>query len=130
AADRIENLAVDGIDRPAHSLAQITLAAVAQFDRLVRSGRGPRWHRGAAFGSVFEHDVDLDRRIAPAVEDLAADDVGDGGHGVPRRIAVLAGASTGSRTPLSCPVEAGHPVTRRAEPGQTTTSGRRFAGRE
>src|SRR6185437_8926437 len=36
--------------------------------------------RGAAARAVFEHDVDLDGRIAAAVEDFAADDVGDGGH--------------------------------------------------
>src|SRR5215813_12593374 len=83
AADGIENLAVDGVDRLAHPLAEIALATVAQFDRLVRPSRGSRRHGGAALGPVFEHDVDLDRRIAAAVEDLAADDVGDGSHGVP-----------------------------------------------
>src|SRR5262249_30051133 len=74
-----------GVDRLAHPLAEIALAAVAQFDRLVRPGRGPRRHGGAALGAVFEHDIDLDRRIAAAIEDLAADDIGDGSHGVPGR---------------------------------------------
>ncbi len=41
AADGIENLAVDGVDRFAHALAEIALAAVAQFHRLVCAGRGP-----------------------------------------------------------------------------------------
>ena len=42
-----------------------------------RAGR----HGGAAERTVFQRDIDLDRRIAPAVEDLAGDDVGDVGHG-------------------------------------------------
>src|SRR5262249_58409999 len=58
---------------------------VAQFDRVVRPSRGPRRHAGAALAPVFEPDVDLDRRIAAAVEDLAADDIGNGSHGVPGR---------------------------------------------
>ena len=58
------------------------LVAVAQLDRLVRAGRGAGRHGGAAHGAVLEHHVDLDRRIAAAVEDLAGDDVDDGGHAV------------------------------------------------
>ena len=34
-ADGIKNLAVDGIDGLAHALAEIALAAIAQFDRLM-----------------------------------------------------------------------------------------------
>ena len=63
------------------ALAEIALAAVAQFDRLMRAGRGAGRHRGAAHRAVFQHDVDLDGRVAAAVEDFAADDVDDGGHG-------------------------------------------------
>ena len=82
AADGVENLAVDRVDRLAHALAEIALlVAVAQLDRLVRAGRGARRHRGAAERAVLQHDVDLDGRIAAAVEDFAADDVDDGGHG-------------------------------------------------
>src|SRR5258708_22819680 len=98
AADRIENLAVDGIDRPAYPLAQIPLAAVTQFDRLVRPGRGPRWYRGAALRPVFEHDVDLDRRIAAAVEDPAAADVGDGSQGAPGASQPSRGSSRSANT--------------------------------
>ena len=84
AADGIENLAFDGGDRLLHALAEIAfLVAVAQFDRLMRAGRGAGWHRGAAARAVLEHDLDLDGRVAAAVEHFAADDVGDGGHGVP-----------------------------------------------
>ena len=65
-----------------HALAEIAaLVAVAQLDRLVRAGRGARGHRGAALAAVLQHHVDLHGRVAAAVEDLAADDVDDGGHG-------------------------------------------------
>ena len=62
------------------ALAEIARAAVAQLDRLMRAGGGAGGHGGAAHGAVFEHDVDFDGRIAAAVENLAADDVDDGGH--------------------------------------------------
>ena len=81
AAERVEDLAVDRIDRLAHALAEIALlVAVAQFDRLMRAGGSARGHRGAAQRAVLQHDVDFDGRIAAAVENFAADDVGDGGH--------------------------------------------------
>ena len=47
----------------------------------MRAGRGARRHRGAAEAAVFQRHVDLDRRIAAAVEDLAGVDVDDRGHG-------------------------------------------------
>ena len=91
AADGVEDLAVDGVDRLAHALAEVALVAVAQFDRLVRPGGGARRHRGAPLAPVLQHDVDLDGRIAAAVEDFAADDVDDGSHGVPGGWQLLAG---------------------------------------
>ena len=51
------------------------VAAVAQLDRLVHAGRGARRHGGAAEGARLELDVDLDRRVAARVEDLAGVDV-------------------------------------------------------
>ena len=81
AGDGVENVAVDGLDRLQDALAAVAaLVAVAQFHRLVRPGRGARGHRRAAHGAVLEDDIDLDRRIAAAVEDFAGDDVDDGGH--------------------------------------------------
>ena len=81
-AERLEDLAVDGLDRLLHALAEIArLVAVAQLDRLMRAGGGARRHRGAAHRAVFQHHIDFDRGIAAAVENFAADDVDDGGHG-------------------------------------------------
>ena len=81
AADRVENLAIDRIDRLAHALAAIALlVAVAQFHRLMRAGGGAGRHRGAPEGAVFQHHVDLHGRIAAAVENFTSDDVNDGGH--------------------------------------------------
>ena len=93
AGERIEDLAVDGVDRLLDALAEVArLVAVAQLDRLVRAGRGAGRHGRAAHGAVLEHDVDLDRRVAAAVQDLAADDVDDGGHG---RFLLSCGPRTG-----------------------------------
>ena len=46
AGERIEDLAVDGVDRLEHALAEVALlVAVAQLDGLVRAGRGAGGHR-------------------------------------------------------------------------------------
>ncbi len=83
AAERVVDLAIDRTDRLGDTLAAIArLVAVAQLDRLMRAGRGAGGNRGATLGAVLQDDIDFDGRIAAAVEDLAADDVGDGGHGV------------------------------------------------
>ena len=81
AADRVEDLAVHGLERLLHALAEVArLVAVAQLDRLVRAGRGAGGNGGAAERAVLQRHIDLDGRIAAAVEDFAADDVDDGGH--------------------------------------------------
>ena len=82
SADGVENLAIDGFNRFAHAFAAITCPAVTQLHGLVRAGRGAGRHRCAALGAVLEHDVDLDGRIAAAIENFAADDVDNGGHGL------------------------------------------------
>src|SRR5690606_6706639 len=51
-----------------------------QFDRLVSAGRGPGRNRRATLRTILQHDIDLDGRIAPAVENFAANDIDDGGH--------------------------------------------------
>ena len=73
ADERVEDFAVDGVDRLAHALAAVALlVAVAQLHRFVRAGGGAGGHRGAAERAVLQHHVDFDGRIAAAVEDFAA----------------------------------------------------------
>src|SRR5581483_10443197 len=57
-------------------------APVPKLDRLVHAGRGSRRHGRAAEGAGLETDVDLDRRVAPGVEDLAGVHSGDTAHSV------------------------------------------------
>src|SRR4029078_10947049 len=83
APDRVEDLAVDGIDRLAHALAEVAfLVALAQFDRLMRTGGRSRRDRGATQRTVLQPDIDFDGRIAAAVQDFAAGDINNGGHDV------------------------------------------------
>src|SRR5256885_8051527 len=58
----------------------ITLAPVAFLDRLMRPGRGARRHRRAPDRAAIRRDLDLDRRVAAAVEDLAGMNIGDRAH--------------------------------------------------
>src|SRR5476649_2252601 len=55
--------------------------SASKFDRLMRACGGARRHRRAAHRAVFQHHIDLDRGITAAIENFAADDVDDGGHG-------------------------------------------------
>jgi hypothetical protein len=81
AAQRIEDLAIDRLDRAEHALAKIALlVAVAELDGLVRARGGARRHGGAAERAVLEDDIDLDGRIASAVENFAADNIDNGSH--------------------------------------------------
>ncbi len=84
AAERVEQLAIDGFHRLLHALAEIArLVTVAQLDRLMRAGRGAGRHRSAADRTVFQHHVDFDGGIAAAVEDFAANNVDNGSHDSP-----------------------------------------------
>jgi hypothetical protein len=75
---------VDVLHGLEHALAQVAaLVAVAQLDGLAAAGGGARRHGGAAHGAGFQQHVAFDGGVAAAVEDLAADDVNDGAHGVP-----------------------------------------------
>ena len=60
--------------------AEAGLVAVAQLDRLVGAGRGAAGHGRAPDRAVVEDDVDLDRRVAARIEDLAGVDEVDRGH--------------------------------------------------
>ena len=65
----------------ADALAQpARLVPVAFFDRLMGAGRRARRHRRAAEAAVLQRHLDLHRRVAPAVEDLAGVDVENRGH--------------------------------------------------
>ena len=79
-ADRIEDRAIDGGHCLADALALVAVAAIAQFDGLMRAGRSAGGNRGAAHRSILEHDIDLDGRVAAAVENLAADNVNNSAH--------------------------------------------------
>src|SRR5688572_32807164 len=46
----------------------------------MRAGGSARGDGGAAEAAVFEMNVDFDSRIAPAIENFAADDVDDCSH--------------------------------------------------
>ena len=82
AGQRLEDLAVDRLDRLEHALAAVALlVAVAQLDRLVGAGGGAGRHRGAPEDAGFQHDVHLDGGIAAGIEDFTGDDIGDFGHG-------------------------------------------------
>lgn len=75
------DLAVDGGDGFQHALAHIArLVAVALFHRLMGAGRGARGHGGAAHGAVLQRHVDLDGRVAAAVQNFTGINVDDGGH--------------------------------------------------
>jgi len=135
AAEGVEDLAVDVVDRLADTLAAPqVLVAVAQFHRLMGAGRGTRGHGGAAEAAVVEDNVHLDGGIAAAVENLAGDDVGDVGH----EGALLSGSGGGfsptsaeSPTVRDSPRHTGCSVRRRphAPPGLPCRCGRRRPGR-
>ena len=86
AADGVENLTVDRLDSLLHALAEIpALVAIAQFDSFMCARGSARGNGGAAQRTVFQHHIDLNGRIAAAVQNFAADDVDDGGHVHPLR---------------------------------------------
>jgi hypothetical protein len=47
----------------------------------VRSGRSTRGNRSPAHRPILEDDIDLDRRVAAAVQYFPSNDVDDRGHG-------------------------------------------------
>ena len=69
-AHRLGQLAVHVRHRPRHALAAPRVAAVAQLDRLELAGGGARRHGRAAGRAGLQQHVDLDGRVAAAVEDL------------------------------------------------------------
>ena len=80
AAQHVGDLAVDVPDGGLHALAEVAIAAVAQLDGFVLTGRGARGHGGTTDSSTVEFDLDFHGGIASGIEDLAADDVDDFAH--------------------------------------------------
>ena len=83
ADDGVGDLGVDVLDRGAHALAAVALAAVAQLDGLVGAGAGAARHDGPAARAGEQLDLDLDGRVPPGVEDLPAHDLDDRAHVLP-----------------------------------------------
>ncbi|MCY1298882.1 hypothetical protein D9M70_483890 [compost metagenome] len=79
-ADRFEDLAIDGFYGALDALAEVARTTIAQLDSLMRTGRGARRDRRTAEASVFQVHVDLDGRVAAAVQNFSADDVDDCSH--------------------------------------------------
>ena len=82
AADSLEDLAIDGINGVLNALAHVTVTTVTQFNGFMSAGGGARRNCGAAKRAVFQEYVDLNGRVAAAVENLTADDIDNGGHGL------------------------------------------------
>ena len=74
------DLVEHGLHGLLHALAAVALPAVAKLDGLVLSGRRAGRHRGAGKRPVDQRDLDLDRRVAAGIEDLAGPDLLDNRH--------------------------------------------------
>src|SRR4029079_9155972 len=86
SAKSVEYFPVDGVDGFSHALpAKSRLVPVAQFDGLVRAGGRTGGNRRPTFGAILQNHVYLDSRIAPAIENFTANNVGDRCHGRIRR---------------------------------------------
>src|SRR5262249_30888875 len=68
--DRCRDLAVDVVDRAADALAEPLAAPVAELSRLELAGRRARWNRRAPPDARLDGELDLDRRVPAAVENL------------------------------------------------------------
>ena len=79
--EHVVDLVVDVPDRVEHALAAEALTTVAQLDRLELPGGRAGRDDGPALGPAVEEHLDLDRGVAPGIEDLASDDVFDDAHG-------------------------------------------------
>src|SRR5208337_3147184 len=114
--DRVENVAVDGLDGVQHALADIAgLVAVSELDGFAGARGSAGRNRCATHRAIFQHDIHFHRRIASAVENFTCDDVHDCGHG------------------LSCwrlPPRAFTPSRQEAEDGRDDSRRRHFCFRE
>ena len=76
AAKFVGQLGVDVLDGLQNPLAEVfRLVAVAEFPSFMHAGAGSAGNRRPAGAAVGQHDIDLDGRIAAAIENLAAANV-------------------------------------------------------
>ena len=80
SATAFADLAVHVVDRVEDALAAVAVAAVTELDRFVGAGAGATRHGGPTPGARDQLDFDLDRRVAPRIEDLAPDHVLNDAH--------------------------------------------------
>ena len=80
-AQRGGDLTAHGLDRRADPHRRPALAAVAKLGGLEPTDRGARRDRGAAYLAGIQPHFDLDRGIAPAVENLPRVRPGYRAHG-------------------------------------------------
>ena len=71
----------DALDGANRALAEVAVAAVAQFDGLECARGRAAGDRGPAERAVVEGDLDLDSWVSARVQDFARVDGFDGGHG-------------------------------------------------
>src|SRR5262249_12479210 len=76
----IGDLAGDVLDRGADALAAVAVAAGAALVGLVGAGAGAARDDRPAAGPGQQFDLDLDGRVPPGIEDLAAHDLHDRAH--------------------------------------------------
>jgi hypothetical protein len=63
------------------ALAEIAAGiAVAQLDRLARTGRRTGGHRGPAHDAALQQHIGFNGGIATGIENLACNDINDGTH--------------------------------------------------
>ena len=79
----VGDLAVDVLDRGADALAAVAVAAVAELVGLVGAGAGAARDDRPPPGPGQQFDLDLDGRVPPGIEDLAAHDLHDRAHAPP-----------------------------------------------
>lgn len=68
------------LDGLLHTLAQVAVAAVTQFHRLVLTGGRAGRHGRPGQRAVVEGDLDLDGGVSARIQDLASSDLFDDGH--------------------------------------------------
>jgi hypothetical protein len=80
AGERVADPSVHCLDSLKHPSTPEPRSAIAPFDRLMRTGGRSGWNRRPAYNTALQRHLDLDGRIASAVENLAGVNIVDRGH--------------------------------------------------